>query len=106
MDPIKDLSKKWPNNKKKVNELYLYLNKNKDSENHTHIFFHEKHKRWYYNIKCNNNKGNDRIRYTLRKPYKIRERWRKECPDYFKSNTKKINNKAKNKTVKKSSPNK
>ena len=87
---IQDLEGVWPFKKKRGKNMYLYWRNHANSENHGHIFYHENHKQWNYNIKCNANKGNDRIRHRIsqRKPAKslkteIKEHWRKECPDFI-----------------------
>lgn len=88
---IDDLEKVWPKNKRRGSNLYLYLGK-KNSENHGHVFHNEKKHNWYYNIKCNNNKGNDRIRHKINKTKRvpklkteIKDNWRTECPAFIKS---------------------
>jgi len=93
---IQDLETVWPAKKKRGKNIYLFWRNRPNSENHGHIFFHEDHKRWNYNIKCNNNKGNDRIRHNIsqNKPArtlksKIKEDWRKECPEFVKETSKK-----------------
>jgi len=88
---IQDLDEVWPAQKKRGKNRYLFWRNRANSENHGHIFYHEDHNRWNYNIKCNNNKGNDRIRHNISKSNpvrtlksKIKEDWRKECPDFVK----------------------
>jgi hypothetical protein len=92
---IKDLDEVWPYKKKRGKNLYLFLKNRPNSENHGHIFYHEGHKRWNYNIKCNNNKGNERIRHNIYKnktaktlKSKIEKDWRKECPGFVKKSSK------------------
>jgi len=99
---IDHLEKVWPKNKRRGSNLYLYMG-NKSSENHGHVFYNEKKNNWYYNIKCNNNKGNDRIRHKINKTKRvpklkieIKDNWRTECPSFIKSK----NRQKKNKTQK------
>jgi len=96
---IDDLEKVWPKNKRRGSNLYLYMG-NKSSENHGHVFHNEKKHNWYYNIKCNNNKGNDRIRHKINKTKRvpklkteIKDNWRTECPSFIKSKNKQKKNK-------------
>ena len=93
---IQDLDEVWPAHERRGKNRYLFWHNRPNSENHGHIFYHEDHKRWNYNIKCNNNKGNDRIRHTISKSKpartlksKIKEDWRKECPQFVKQTSKK-----------------
>lgn len=109
---IQDLETVWPAKKKRGKNIYLFWRNRPNSENHGHIFFHEDHKRWNYNIKCNNNKGNDRIRHNIsqNKPArtlksKIKEDWRKECPEFVKETSKKRKTNKKRKTYKKTNTN-
>ena len=99
---LDNLEKVWPKSKKRGSNLYLYLDK-KNSENHGHVFHNEKKNNWYYNIKCNNNKGNDRIRHKINKTKRIgklkqeiKANWRTECTEFINSKKPK-----KNKTIKK-----
>ena len=100
---IDDLEKVWPKSKQKGSNMYLYLGK-KDSENHGHVFYDERTNNWYYNIKCNNNKGNNRIRHKINKTKRklkkeIKANWRVECPAFIGSKNKPKKNKTrKNKT--------
>ena len=96
---IDDLEKVWPKNKRRGSNLYLYMGK-KSSENHGHVFHNEKKHNWYYNIKCNNNKGNDRIRHKINKTKRvpklkteIKDYWSTECPSFIKSKSKQKKNK-------------
>ena len=107
---IQDLDEVWPTHARRGKNRYLFWNNRPNSQNHGHIFYHEEHKRWNYNIKCNNNKGNDRIRHNISKSKsaktlksKIKEDWRKECPDFFKKQPVKKSSKRK---TKKQTPNK
>lgn len=93
---IQDLDEVWPAHSRRGKNRYLFWNNHPNSQNHGHIFYHEEHKRWNYNIKCNNNKGNDRIRHNISKSKsaktlksKIKEDWRKECPNFVKQAPKK-----------------
>jgi len=95
--PIVNLEKAWPENTHRGDNLYLYWDKKKDSDNHGHVFLN---KRWYYNIKCNNNRGNDRIRHTVSNSKKsnktkreIKENWRKECPEFIQKKNKRTHKK-------------
>lgn len=88
---IQDLEKEWPTHVRRGKNRYLFWNNRPNSNNHVHIFYHEDHHRWNYNIKCNNNKGNDRIRHNISKSKpaktlksKIKKDWRKECPEFVK----------------------
>ena len=101
---IQDLDEVWPAHKKRGKNRYLFWNNRPNSENHGHIFYHEDHKRWNYNIKCNNNKGNERIRHNISKSKpartlksKIKEDWRKECPEFVKKHLVKKSSKRKTK---------
>lgn len=62
-----DLENIWSSHSHRGKNLYLYWAKKPNSQNHGHVFYHKDHKKWYYNIKCNNNKGNDRIRHNITK---------------------------------------
>ena len=108
---IQDLDEVWPAHARRGKNRYLFWNNRPNSQNHGHIFYHEEHKRWNYNIKCNNNKGNDRIRHNISKnksaktlKSKIKEDWRKECPDFVKEHHP-VKKSSKRKT-KKQTPNK
>jgi hypothetical protein len=90
---LTNLGKVWPSNNQRGKNMYLYWNR-KDGENHGHVFFYDKTKRWYYNIKCNNNKGNDRKLHKIPKTEtasslkpEIKSHWKKECPEYIKKKT-------------------
>lgn len=105
---LENLGEKWPEYDTRGSNLYLFWDKRKDSKNHGHVFFHENHNKWYYNIKCNNNKGNDRIRHRLVKTKtpgetktEIRENWREECPEFIQTKMKKAKNAKKAKKTKK-----
>jgi hypothetical protein len=89
-DIIEKLEQSWPKHMRKKNDLYLYWNR-KDSENHGHVFLDSNIKKWYYNIKCNNNRGKERINHKLSKTKKahqltreIKHHWKKECPQFVK----------------------
>lgn len=104
---IQDLEEVWPAHERHGKNRYLFWHNRPNSENHGHIFYHEDHKRWNYNIKCNNNKGNDRIRHTISKSKpartlksKIKEDWRKECPQFVKQTSKKRKTKKRSPTKK------
>jgi hypothetical protein len=98
-----DLENVWNSHSQRGKNLYLYWAKKPNSQNHGHVFYHKDHKKWYYNIKCNNNKGNDRIRHNIiknrPKTFKniIKQNWRAECPSYIRS----VSKTHKSKTVKK-----
>jgi len=101
---IQDLEKIWPYHARRGKNWYLFWRNRENSENHGHIFYHKEHKRWNYNIKCNNNKGNDRIRHNISKSKsaktlktKIKEDWRKECPEFVKEPSIKKSSKRKTK---------
>jgi hypothetical protein len=85
---ITTIEQKWPHYTHKKKDVYLYLTKKKDSANHIHIFNNTRKKNWYYNVKCNNNKGKDRKDHLLSKTKKrsvkkMKNAWRKECPQFF-----------------------
>jgi hypothetical protein len=89
-DIIEKLEQSWPKHMRKKNDLYLYWNR-KDGENHGHVFLDSNINSWYYNIKCNNNRGKDRINHKLSKTKKahqltgeIKKHWKKECPQFVK----------------------
>jgi hypothetical protein len=98
-----DLENVWSSHSQRGKNLYLYWAKKPNSQNHGHVFYHKDHKKWYYNIKCNNNKGNDRIRHNITKnraktlKNKIKKDWRTECPQFIRS----VSKIRKSKTVKK-----
>lgn len=104
---IQDLDEVWPAHSRRGKNRYLFWHNRPNSQNHGHIFYHEDHKRWNYNIKCNNNKGNDRIRHNISKSKpartlksKIKEDWRKECPQFVKQTSKKRKTKKRSPTKK------
>jgi hypothetical protein len=104
---IQDLDEVWPAHARRGKHRYLFWHNRPNSQNHGHIFYHEDHKRWNYNIKCNNNKGNDRIRHNISKSKpartlksKIKEDWRKECPEFVKQTSKKGKTKKRSPTKK------
>lgn len=85
---ITTIEKKWRHYTHKKSDVYLYLTKKKDSANHIHIFNNTRKKNWYYNVKCNNNKGKERKDHLLSKTKKrsvkkIKKAWQTECPDFF-----------------------
>ena len=68
--------------------IYLYWFPKKDPENHAHFFINDDDDGFQYNIKCDNNDGNERTTHKVTESsieeliQSVISNWENECPDY------------------------
>jgi hypothetical protein len=68
--------------------IFLYWYNEQNNKNHVHFFINDDVEVWKYNIKCNNNKGDDRETFDVNQSTieelmdTVQNNWVIECPEH------------------------